>query len=95
MLELCHNISLIHDNFFLFVLENEFLIDNLHGVEFSIFLKPAQKNLRKSSCTDALQNIKRVQGNPMLFDLEDRFEGDLCPIQEFKRFIFEGEKIVK
>lgn len=80
MLELGHNVSLIHNNFFLFIFEDEFLINDLHGIELSIFLKPAKKNLRKSSCADTLENIKRVQRNSILFDFKDGLESYLCSI---------------
>ena len=40
-----HDIPLVHDDIFLLIFDDDVLVDNLHRVEFAVFLEPAQKHL--------------------------------------------------
>lgn len=40
-----HDVSLIHYDIFLLVLDDYVFVDYLHCVEFAVFLEPAQKDL--------------------------------------------------
>lgn len=40
-----HDISLIHDDIFLLVLDDDVFVDYLHCIEFAVFLEPTQKDL--------------------------------------------------
>lgn len=40
-----HNIPLVHDDILLLILDDDFLINDLHRIELPILFEPAQKDL--------------------------------------------------
>ncbi len=58
MIDWFHDVSFIHDDFFFFMFENESLIDEFHGIKFSVFLEAAQKDFWKPAHSDAVVNVE-------------------------------------
>lgn len=48
MLQFLHYFLLVRHYFLLFILDNEILIDNFHGIEFAVLFKSTQIYLRKT-----------------------------------------------
>jgi len=61
MVNVFHDVPLVHDDVLLFVLDDDLLVNHLHGVEVSIFFESAQKHLRKPPCSDQLYYLEVVQ----------------------------------
>lgn len=49
MIDTLHDVTLIHDDVLLLVLDDHLLVDHLHRVEVAVFFEPAQKYLRKTT----------------------------------------------
>ncbi len=63
MVSTFHDVSFVHDNSLFLVFYDNFLIDDFHSIEAAIFLKSAKKNLRKSSWSNQLDDLKWLKAN--------------------------------
>ena len=61
MIDTLHDVTLIHDEVLLLVLDDHLLIDHLHRVEVAVLFEPAQKYLRKTTRTYQLYDFETVQ----------------------------------
>ena len=77
-----HDVSFIHDDAFLLVFDNERLWDDLHCVEFSVFLKSTQIHITEPSTSNTLDDFEWIQSNGRLFLTIDRLQRDRTSIQK-------------
>lgn len=61
MISSFHDISLIHDDSLFFVFHDDFLINNFHGVKFTIILESTEKNFWKATWSYESDYLKRVK----------------------------------
>lgn len=65
MIDTSHYVPLVHEDFALLVFDNQAFINEFHGIELGILLKPGEKDLRKPPFADAFQDLKARNINPL------------------------------
>lgn len=78
-----HDVALVLDELLFPVLQDELLVDELHGVEAAILLPAHQVNFRETSAADAFENLEVPQAHLALADLEEER-------LDFERFLSEN-----
>ena len=84
MAGILHDISFIHDDVLLFVLDDHIFIDHFHGIEVSILFESTQVYFRKTTWTNQFYDFKAIQSEALPFINTSfpvgRFEVERLPI---------------
>lgn len=77
-----HDISFVHDYPFLLVLNNEFFVDNFHGIELSVLFKSDKVHFGETPDTYAFEDVEALQRNTQLLFCFERPERHFAVVEE-------------